>query len=79
MKKTLLLASLVASMTALAVESPKGFVEANAKGDVTFAKESKETKVTGNIEELSVKGEVKVNKLTLGAICLLYTSPSPRD
>jgi len=68
MKKTLLLASLVASMTALAVESPKGFVEANAKGDVTFAKESKETKVTGNIEELSVKGEVKVNKLTLGAI-----------
>ena len=66
MKKTILLAGIIASMTTMA--NVTGFVEGNAKGDVTFAKEGKETKVTGNIEDLSVKGEVKVNKLTLGAI-----------
>ncbi|WP_375168224.1 hypothetical protein ABZU05_06000 [Sneathia vaginalis] len=66
MKKTILLAGIIASMTTMA--NVTGFVEANAKGDVTFTKEGKETKVTGNIDELSVKGEVKVNKLTLGAV-----------
>ena len=66
MKKTILLAGIIASMTTMA--NVTGFVEGNAKGDVTFAKEGKETKVTGNIDDLSVKGEVKVNKLTLGAV-----------
>ena len=70
MKKTILLAGIIASMTTMA--NVTGFVEGNAKGDVTFAKEGKETKVTGNIEDLSVKGEVKVNKLTLGAILKKY-------
>ena len=69
MKKTILLASLVASMTALAVESPKGFVEGTAKGGVTFKQNvSNETKISGDVEELSVKGEVKVNRFTLGAV-----------
>ncbi|WP_375168218.1 hypothetical protein ABZU05_05950 [Sneathia vaginalis] len=69
MKKTILLASLVASMTALAVESPKGFVEGTAKGGVTFKQNvSNETKISGDVEELSVKGEVKVNRLTVGAV-----------
>ena len=69
MKKTILLACLVASMTALAVESPKGFVEGTAKGGVTFKQNvSNETKISGDVEELSVKGEVKVNRFTLGAV-----------
>ena len=69
MKKTILLASLVASMTTLAVESPKGFVEGIAKGEVTFKQNvSNETKISGDVEELSVKGEVKVNRFTLGAV-----------
>ena len=55
MKKTILLAGIIASMTTMA--NVTGFVEGNAKGDVTFAKEGKETKVTGNIEDLSVKGD----------------------
>ena len=69
MKKTILLASVIASMTALAVESPKGFVEGTAKGEVTFKQNvSNETKISGDVEELSVKGEVKVNRLTVGAV-----------
>ena len=69
MKKTILLASVIASMTALAVESPKGFVEGTAKGGVTFKQNvSNETKISGDVEELSVKGEVKVNRFTLGAV-----------
>ena len=69
MKKTILLASVIASMTALAVESPKGFVEGTAKGEVTFKQNvSNETKISGDVEELSVKGEVKVNRFTLGAV-----------
>ncbi|WP_439932202.1 hypothetical protein [Sneathia vaginalis] len=69
MKKTILLASVIASMTTLAVESPKGFVEGTAKGGVTFRQNvSNETKISGDVEELSVKGEVKVNRFTLGAV-----------
>lgn len=69
MKKIILLASVIASMTALAVESPKGFVEGTAKGEVTFKQNvSNETKISGDVEELSAKGEVKVNRFTLGAV-----------
>ena len=67
MKKTLLLASVIVSMTTLA--SVSGSIETTVKGKTTFTKMlNKEVKVTGDLDELSLKGEVKVNKLTLGAV-----------
>ena len=45
-----------------------GFVESNFKGDLNFTKADDMTVLTGNLDELSVKGEVKVNRFTLGAV-----------
>ena len=64
MKKTLLLASLITTVSMAST----GFVESNFKGDLNFTKADDMTVLTGNLDELSVKGEVKVNKLTLGAV-----------
>ena len=64
MKKTLLLASLITTVSMAST----GFVESNFKGDLNFTKADDMTVLTGNLDELSLKGEVKVNKLTLGAI-----------
>ncbi|WP_288892119.1 hypothetical protein [uncultured Sneathia sp.] len=64
MKKTLLLASLITTISMAST----GFVESNFKGDLNFTKADDTTVFTGNLDELSLKGEVKVNKLTLGAV-----------
>ncbi|MDK9581625.1 hypothetical protein QQA44_01995 [Sneathia vaginalis] len=64
MKKTLLLASLITTVSMAST----GFVESNFKGDLNFTKADDMTVLTGNLDELSLKGEVKVNKLTLGAV-----------
>ena len=64
MKKTLLLASLITTVSMAST----GFVESNFKGDLNFTKADDMTVLTGNLDELSHKGEVKVNKLTLGAV-----------
>ena len=64
MKKTLLLASLITTVSM----ASNGFVESNFKGDLNFTKADDMTVLTGNLDELSLKGEVKVNKLTLGAV-----------
>ncbi|WP_375168219.1 hypothetical protein ABZU05_05960 [Sneathia vaginalis] len=64
MRKTLLLASLITTVSMAST----GFVESNFKGDLNFTKADDMTVLTGNLDELSLKGEVKVNKLTLGAI-----------
>ena len=64
MKKTLLLASLITTVSMAST----GFVESNFKGDLNFTKADDMTVLTGNLDELSVKGEVKVNKLTLSAV-----------
>ena len=64
MKKTLLLASLITTVSMAST----GFVESNFKGDLNFTKADDMTVLTGNLDELSVKGEVKVNRFTLGAV-----------
>lgn len=64
MKKTLLLASLIATVSMAST----GFVESNFKGDLNFTKAGDMTVLTGNLDELSLKGEVKVDRFTLGAV-----------
>ena len=64
MKKTLLLASLITTVSMAST----GFVESNFKGDLNFTKADDMTVLTGNLDELSLKGEVKVDRFTLGAV-----------
>ena len=67
MKKTILLAGIIASMTTMA--NVTGFVEGNGDGEVRFNKTlDGKTFVDGDIKDLSVKGEVKVDRFTLGAV-----------
>ena len=67
MKKAILLTSIIASMTTMA--NVTGFVEGNGDGEVRFNKTlDGKTFVDGDIKDLSVKGEVKVDRFTLGAI-----------
>lgn len=64
MRKTLLLASLITTISMAST----GFVESNFKGDLNFTKADDMTVLTGNLDELSLKGEVKVDRFTLGAV-----------
>lgn len=64
MRKTLLLACLITTVSMAST----GFVESNFKGDLNFTKAGDMTVLTGNLDELSLKGEVKVDRFTLGAV-----------
>ena len=67
MKKAILLTSIIVSMTTMA--NVTGFVEGNGDGEVRFNKTlDGKTFVDGDIKDLSVKGEVKVDRFTLGAV-----------